>query len=57
MRNVQHLICIMDQKRMRVVLLIYQKLEIFKNVESGQSVRALSDEHGIGYSTVLELSK
>lgn len=47
----------MDKKRKRVVLSIHQKLEIIKKLESGQSARALSGEYGIGYTTVLDLSK
>ena len=45
----------MDQRRKRVSLTIFQKVEILKKLQHGSSVKMIQEEYNVGKSTIYDL--
>ena len=45
----------MDQRRKRVSLTIFQKVEILKKLLHGSSVKMIQEEYNVGKSTIYDL--
>ena len=45
----------MDQRRKRVLLTIFQKVEILKKLQHGSSVKMIQEEYNVGKSTIYDL--
>ena len=46
---------LMDQRRKRVSLTIFQKVEILKKLQHGSSVKMIQVEYNVGKSTIYDL--
>ena len=46
---------LMDQRRKRVSLTIFQKVEILKKLQHGSSVKMIQEEYNVGKSTIYDL--